>query len=75
MVDVCVRCKQMQRAWGLVKEMIEGEEGPKPDNFTFSTLVKGIRPREEKYTGKENSREELERALRLLSELRKKGYV
>jgi hypothetical protein len=32
----------MERAWGLLTEMEKA--GLKPDNFTYSTLIKGIKP-------------------------------
>jgi pentatricopeptide repeat protein len=40
MIDVCVRCNRMDTAWQLLAEM--EQVGLKPDNFTYSTLIKGI---------------------------------
>ena len=42
LIDVYVRCNQMDKAWDLFAKM--RNMGLKPDNFTCSTLVKGIRP-------------------------------
>lgn len=42
LIDVYVRCGLMDRAWTLFGQM--RQKGFKPDNFTCSTLVKGIRP-------------------------------
>jgi pentatricopeptide repeat protein len=42
LIDACVRANKMHKAWGLLKEM--QESGVHPDNFTYSTLIKGIRP-------------------------------
>ena len=42
LIDVFVRCNQMSEAWrffGLMRN-----SGLKPDNFTVSTLIKGIKP-------------------------------
>ena len=42
LIDVFVRCNQMHDAWryfGLMRS-----SGLKPDNFTCSTLIKGIKP-------------------------------
>jgi len=42
MIDVCVRSNRMETAWHLLSEM--EQVGLKPDNFTYSTLIKGIQP-------------------------------
>ena len=41
LIDVCVRCDKMNSAWGLLSEM--QESNIVPDNFTYSTLIKGIK--------------------------------
>lgn len=69
LIDVCVRCGKIQKAWGLVKEMMEGEEVPKPDNFTFSTLMKGIKPLDPNVHGGDSNMYELNKAFALLHEL------
>ena len=48
LIDVYVRCNQMDKAWDLFAKM--RKIGLKPDNFTCSTLVKGIRPSVGYYT-------------------------
>ena len=40
-IDACVRCGKMDKAWNLFIEM--QDNGITPDNFTFSTLIKGIK--------------------------------
>ena len=42
MIDVFVRSNLMREAWSLFDQM--REYGLKPDNFTCSTLIKGIKP-------------------------------
>lgn len=44
MIDACVRAAKMHKAWALLKEMQESESGVHPDNFTYSTIIKGIQP-------------------------------
>mmetsp|Transcript_29299 Transcript_29299/g.28461 ORF Transcript_29299/g.28461 Transcript_29299/m.28461 type:complete len:99 (+) Transcript_29299:1559-1855(+) len=41
LIDACVRCQHMEKAWDLLAEM--SENNILPDNFTYSTLIKGIR--------------------------------
>lgn len=41
MIDACVRCNNMKSAWSLLTEMNANDIIP--DNFTYSTLIKGIR--------------------------------
>lgn len=41
LIDACVRSNQMREAWKLLNEM--QVNNIVPDNFTFSTLIKGIR--------------------------------
>ena len=43
LIDVCVRVNKMHKAWALLKEM-QVMDGVSPDNFTYSTLIKGIKP-------------------------------
>ena len=40
MIDVCVRSNNMPRVWGIIEKM--KEVGIKPDNFTYSTIIKGL---------------------------------
>lgn len=71
LVDVCVRCNKLHKAWALLKEMLEGgQDIPKPDNFTFSTLMKGIRPLDPQAFGACNNMSELNKAFSLLNELK-----
>jgi pentatricopeptide repeat protein len=42
LIDVCVRCGHSDKAWALFHQM--SKEGLKPDNYTCSTLVKGVMP-------------------------------
>lgn len=77
LIDVCVRCNKIHKAWALVKEMLEGQtpETPRPDNFTFSTLMKGIKPTDLYCFGPSNNMGELNKAFSLLNELKQRGYV
>jgi len=52
LIDACVRANRMTLAWSFLDEM--QTEGLSPDNFTYSTLIKGIRG--------EESLQELDRA-------------
>jgi pentatricopeptide repeat domain-containing protein 1 len=71
LVDVCVRCNKIHKAWALVKEMLEGgQDIPKPDNFTFSTLMKGVKPLDPQAFGACNNMSELNKAFSLLNELK-----
>ena len=42
LIDVCIRCDKQDQAWQLFHQM--SNEGLKPDNYTCSTLVKGVMP-------------------------------
>ena len=42
LIDVFVRCNEMDEAWKFFSLM--RSSGLKPDNFTCSTLIKGIKP-------------------------------
>lgn len=42
LIDVCIRCDRPDRAWQLFHQM--AKDGLKPDNYTCSTLVKGVMP-------------------------------
>lgn len=39
-IDVCVRGKDMSKVWSIIDKMKQC--GIKPDNFTYSTIIKGI---------------------------------
>ena len=52
LIDVCVRCNQMKKAWVLLNEM--QDQGINPDNFTYSTLIKGIRAEYQQSAGVSN---------------------
>lgn len=41
LIDACVRASKMELAWRFLDEM--QSEGLAPDNFTYSTLIKGIK--------------------------------
>lgn len=45
LIDACVRNGQMTKAWSLLKKM-QNSSFAKPDNFTYSTLIKGIKGEE-----------------------------
>jgi len=40
MIDVCVRSGKMPEVWSIIEKM--KEYGIKPDNFTYSTIIKGL---------------------------------
>jgi pentatricopeptide repeat protein len=42
LIDVCIRCDKPEKAWSLFHQM--AKDGLKPDNYTCSTLVKGVMP-------------------------------
>jgi pentatricopeptide repeat protein len=42
LIDVCVRCGEPDKAWTYFHQM--RKNGIKPDNYTCSTLVKGVMP-------------------------------
>lgn len=64
MIDVCVRCEQMEKAWNLLTEM--QEENIVPDNFTYSTLIKGL-----KCDSRSFSQRNLDKAFMLLEQMKK----
>lgn len=67
LIDACVRSGGMDKAWGLFSKM--QDHGVVPDNFTFSTLIKGIKP-------SRNSRRDtndLDRAFNLLEQIKDNG--
>ena len=41
LIDACVRAGVKDKAWSLLGEM--KEKDIQPDNFTYSTLIKGIK--------------------------------
>jgi len=45
LIDACVRNDKMPKAWGLLKEM-QNDPHVNPDNFTYSTIIKGIKPQD-----------------------------
>jgi pentatricopeptide repeat domain-containing protein 1 len=63
LIDACVRCNKMQQAWSLLNEM--QDQNIHPDNFTYSTLIKGIRAENQSQAGISNYHD-LEKAFTLL---------
>ena len=49
MIDACVRCNNMKSAWALLSEM--KNFNIIPDNFTYSTLIKGIKAENQSQSG------------------------
>jgi pentatricopeptide repeat protein len=45
LIDACVRNDKMPKAWALLKEM-QNDQHVNPDNFTYSTIIKGIKPQD-----------------------------
>lgn len=41
LMDACVRCDMLEKAWDVMSQM--KAQGIKPDNFTYSILIKGIK--------------------------------
>jgi pentatricopeptide repeat protein len=41
-IEVCVRCGNIDEAWSWLTKM--RYSGVSPDNFTLSSLIKGIKP-------------------------------
>ena len=64
LIDTCVRCQEMDKAWGLFSEM--QDYGIVPDNFTFSTLIKGIKNTK----NPKKDMKDLERAFTLLEQIK-----
>ena len=70
LIDTCVRCGKMSKAWILLKEM---QEQMKPDNFTYSTLIKGIKfDFQSTQSGHISNMQDLEKAFALLAEMKKR---
>mmetsp|Transcript_22778 Transcript_22778/g.17208 ORF Transcript_22778/g.17208 Transcript_22778/m.17208 type:complete len:83 (+) Transcript_22778:435-683(+) len=63
LIDACVRSGRMTQAWKVLEQMISlsGDNGVVPDNFTYSTLIKGISS--EEYSA------DLDKAFELLGKL------
>lgn len=59
-IEACVRCQNMTLAWEYLDEM--NRNGLTPDNFTYSSLIKGIK--------NEGDNADLDRAFGLLSALK-----
>lgn len=59
LIDACVRSSNMVKAWAVMEEM--KLKGVQPDNFTYSTLIKGIRY--------EDQRDDLDKAFKLFYSL------
>ena len=64
LIDTCVRCSDMEKAWVLFSEMQDNEIIP--DNFTFSTLIKGIKLTK----NPKKDQRDLERAFSLLEQIK-----
>ena len=71
-IDTCVRAGKMHKAWALLKEM-QASGDVSPDNFTYSTLIKGIKP--DSQTGNVGNYHDLENAFALLERLQKNSTV
>jgi pentatricopeptide repeat domain-containing protein 1 len=69
MIDVCVRCDQMDKAWNLLNEM-QTEGKLQPDNFTYSTIIKGI-----KCDSRNFSTRNLDKAFMLLDQMKLQNQV
>ena len=67
LIDVCVRCDQLESGWALLSEM--QEQKICPDNFTYSTLIKGIK------ANNHSSQHDLEKAFHLLAQMKSRGQV
>ena len=72
MIDACVRSNKMSNAWQLLNEM--QQENVHPDNFTYSTLIKGIRAEYLSQAGITNYYD-LEKAFALLEQMKRLNYV
>lgn len=64
MIDVFVRCNNMNKVWFIISKM--KENNIKPDNFTYSTIIKGLNKNSN--NTKEN---ELELAFKLFDNVKK----
>lgn len=74
MIDVCVRCGDTEQAWKLLSDMQLNHIHP--DNFTYSTLIKGIRAQySHQYIGGVNNPKDLEKAFYLLDTMKKSNHV
>lgn len=76
MIDACVRAHSLPRAWDLLQEM--HDQGIHPDNFTYSTLIKGIRSEYHSSASGPcgiSNYHDLERAFRLLEDMKSQNIV
>jgi pentatricopeptide repeat protein len=72
MIDVCVRSNNMSRVWDIIDKM--KNNGIKPDNFTYSTIIKGLNKNSNMSQNSEvslDSTSELELALTLFENVKK----
>ena len=67
LIDACVRCNRLNSAWQLLSEM--QQNNIVPDNFTYSTLIKGIRAENQSQNGISNPMD-LEKAFALLEQMK-----
>jgi len=72
MIDVCVRSNNMGNAWNLLTEMKKAEI--MPDNFTYSTLIKGLKAEDQTQSGISNQND-LEKAFALLEDMKHNNNV
>ena len=72
LIDVCVRCEQMNQAWYFLSEM--RDNNIIPDNFTYSTIIKGIRATSCS-SGPITNQNDLEKAFSLLELMKKQNQV
>jgi len=63
LIDVCVRCDKFGTGLKVLKEM--KSKGIEPDNFTYSTLIKGIRA--------SDSLNDLDQAFSFLADMKNSG--
>jgi pentatricopeptide repeat protein len=49
LIDACVRSNHINKAWEVLSKIFSQSliDGVQPDNFTYSTLIKGIRSEEQ----------------------------
>lgn len=71
MIDVCVRSNNMSRVWDIIEKM--KNNGIKPDNFTYSTIIKGLNKNSNMSNSEVclDSTSELELALTLFENVKK----